>query len=118
MVEQWLEPLPRPKGVRRSFLAPNQLLEVGPADAVILQVIPEAPGRCRVRRMDYTPATRARPPRNLSWLQQDIEVAESTQTGLASGAGEADEAGPASPELEEFRRTIATLIRNRPSRAR
>jgi hypothetical protein len=50
----------------------------------------------------------------LAWLQQDIEVAQSTQTGLAAGAGEADEAGPVSPALGEFRRSIAELLRSRP----
>jgi len=117
MVEQWLEALPRPEGVRRTFLAPNQLLEVSATQALILQVIPEAPGRCRIRRLDYTvgrgaarkaqsPAT----PRPLDWLRQDIEVAESTQRGLASGAAQAADAGPVSPQLAEFRRTVAALL--------
>lgn len=116
LVEQWLEALPRPKGVRRTFLGPNQLLEVSSTDALILQVIPESPGRCRLRRLDYSigkGAPKARAPRaeqSLAWLQQDIEVAESTQRGLAAGASDAEEAAPASPELAEFRRSIAALL--------
>ena len=127
IVEQWLEALPRPTGVRRTFLPPNQLLEVSSTDALVLQVIPESPGHCRIRRLDY--AARAagsrRPPRgargargakiragsrNPAWLQQDIEVAESMQTGLAAGIDAVDEVGPVSMELAEFRRTITVLL--------
>jgi AcrR family transcriptional regulator len=126
IVEQWLEALPRPAGVRRTFLPPNQLLEVSSTDALVLQVIPESAGRCRIRRLDYAVAAdRGRKPRgarrergaklpasarNPAWLQQDIEVAESTQTGLAAGIDAADDVGPVSMELEEFRRTIMVLL--------
>jgi TetR/AcrR family transcriptional regulator, transcriptional repressor of bet genes len=117
LVEQWLDTLPRPTGVRRTFLEPNQLLEVSATDALILQVIPESAGRCRVRRLYYSLATQVgskrgnnkgfRPP---AWLQQDIEVAESTQAGLEAGAGEADEAGAVSPALARFRHGVAALL--------
>jgi nitrite reductase/ring-hydroxylating ferredoxin subunit len=148
MVEQWLDALPRPTGVRRTFLEPNQLLEVTPLDALILQVIPESPGRCRVRRLDYSVAKSAGSKsggakdgrakgaskgggadrgagaaavggadayspsalRPVAWLQQDIEVAESTQAGLEAGAGEADESGPLSPALARFRHSVAALL--------
>jgi hypothetical protein len=129
MVEQWLEALPRPKGIRRSFLPPNQLLEVGPGGVLILQVIPELPGTCRIRRLDYTvaPAAGARkavaPKKSraaggvpaLAWLQQDIEVAESTQVGLAAGASEAEDAGPVSPALAEFRRRWRQVVASAPA---
>ncbi len=112
MVEQWLESLPRPKGIRRTFLAPNQLLEVSATDALILQVIPEAPGRCRIRRLEYSSKKRAAKAtlRPLDWLVQDIEVAESTQSGLAVGLEEAGSAGPVSAELQEFRDSIRALL--------
>jgi AcrR family transcriptional regulator len=116
MVEQWLEALPRPKGVRRTFLPPNQLLEESSTDAVILQVIPQSPAQSRIRRLDYSVGKGSRrkaqqqAPRPLSWLRQDIEVAESTQTGLTSGAAEAQEASPVSPQLAEFRRSVAALL--------
>lgn len=128
VVEQWLEALPRPTGVRRTFLPPNQLLEVSSTDALVLQVIPESPGRCRIRRLDYavhagrggrrSGARRARgagakvsaATRNRAWLQQDIEVAESMQTGLSAGIDVADDVGPVSVELAEFRRTIMVLL--------
>jgi AcrR family transcriptional regulator/nitrite reductase/ring-hydroxylating ferredoxin subunit len=117
LVEQWLEALPRPKGTRRTFLPPNQLLEETATDAVILQVIPESSAACRIRQLDYSVGKgsgRKKPqpasPRTLTWLLQDIEVAESTQRGLAVGAVEADEAAPESPELAEFRRSVAALL--------
>ena len=114
VVEQWLDALPRPKGVRRTFLPPNQLLEVSLTDALLLQVIPDSPGHCRIRRLDYSsPRSAARKAKSTSlpaWLRQDIEVAESTQTGLAAGSGEADEAGPVSPALAQFRRSVVALL--------
>jgi nitrite reductase/ring-hydroxylating ferredoxin subunit len=117
MVEQWLEALPRPKGVRRSFLAPNQLLEVSTTEALVLQVVPESPGRCRIRRLDYSVGTggRRKPQPNAgqvpAWLEQDIEVAESMQAGLTAGIDAGSEAaGPVSEQLEEFRAGIAVLL--------
>jgi hypothetical protein len=45
------------------------------------------------------------------WLEQDIEVAESMQAGLAAGMDAATgNAGPVSHELEEFRAGIAILL--------
>jgi len=119
MVEQWLESPPRPRGLRRTFLAPNQLLEVSATDALVLQVVPDSPGRCRIRRLDYSVGAGGRrkpqPPRDggevPAWLGQDIEVAESMQAGLAAGIDAASEsAGPVSAQLEEFRAGIAILL--------
>ena len=139
IVEQWLEAFPRPQGTRRSFLPPNQLLEVDAHGALLLQVIPQSPGRCLIRRLDYAVAgdarrksakpqgsgARSRGTRSsassegsrvqgsvqpLAWLQQDIEVAQSTQAGLAAGIDEADTAAPTSAQLAEFRRSIAALL--------
>jgi len=130
IVEQWLDALPRPQGTRRSFLAPNQLLEVNAEGALLLQVIPQSPGRCLLRRLDYSAAGEGRrnssrpqgpagrsqrsrpegPTQPPTWLQQDIEVAESTQAGLAAGIDEADSAGPTSAQLAEFRRSITALL--------
>jgi AcrR family transcriptional regulator/nitrite reductase/ring-hydroxylating ferredoxin subunit len=117
MVEQWLEALPRPQGIRRTFLAPNQLLEVSATRALVLQVVPESPGRCRIRRLDYSAAAGARRRSQPAagevpaWLEQDIEVAESMQAGLNAGvAAVAESAGPVSEQLEEFRAGIAILL--------
>jgi AcrR family transcriptional regulator len=130
IVEQWLEAPPQPQGTRRSFLPPNQLLEVDASGALLLQVIPQAPGRSVIRRLDYSVATDARRPSSRSqrpgarpqgpkapgsrqpptWLQQDIEVAQSTQAGLSAGIDEAATAAPTSAQLAEFRRSIAALL--------
>jgi AcrR family transcriptional regulator len=123
IVEQWLEALPRPQGARRSFLPPNQLLEVSSTSALLLQVIPQSPGHSLIRRLDYTvggetrgksskaSGSRARPAKQaLAWLQQDIEVAQSTQSGLAAGIDDADATGPLSPQLAEFRRSITAIL--------
>jgi AcrR family transcriptional regulator len=121
IVEQWLEALPRPRGVRREFLPPNQLLEVSAGAALVLQVIPEAPGRCRIRRLDYAakvPGRKKAPPlpkRSQSdqqpvWLQQDIEVAESQQAGVAAGLETAEGTGPVSTQLAQFRSGISALL--------
>ncbi len=119
LVEQWLEAPPQPKGPQRTFLAPNQLLEASSTGALVLQVIPESPGKSRIRRLEYSRATpdsrkRAAKPRRLrrapAWLRQDIEVAESTQAGLAAGAGDAQDPGTISPALAQFRRSVAALL--------
>jgi TetR/AcrR family transcriptional repressor of bet genes len=132
IVEQWLDAPARPQGMTRSFLPPNQLLESSAEGALLLQVIPQSPGKCVIRRLDYRIAGKSRksssrsqassaprgpqaagsrgPTPSLAWLQQDIEVAESTQAGLAAGIDEADSTGPMSAQLIEFRRSIAALL--------
>jgi TetR/AcrR family transcriptional regulator, transcriptional repressor of bet genes len=117
MVEQWLEALPRPKGIRRTFLAPNQLLEVSAMDALVLQFVPESPGRCRIRRFDYAVGSggrrKSQPDAGQvpAWLEQDIEVAQSMQAGLTAGIDAAAEpAGPVSEQVAEFRAGIAILL--------
>jgi len=119
MVEQWLDALPPPAGVQRTFLAPNQLLEQSATHVLLLQVVPEAAGRCRIRRMDYEvvvdgTAIKKRRARTVgampAWLQQDIEVAESMQAGLAAGLDVAENLGGASTQLEVFRSRIASLL--------
>jgi len=113
MVEQWLEALARPKGTRRTFLTPNQMLEVSSTAALVLQVVPESPGRCRIRRLDYSSSRRKSQPTGEvpGWLELAIEVAESMQAGLAAGIDAAAEsAGPVSEQLQEFRAGIAILL--------
>ena len=114
IVEQWLDALPRPEGTRRTFVPPNQLLEVNTDGAVLLQAIPRSAGRCVIRHLVYSVAGKTRKPRRPAqppaWMQQDIEVAESTQAGLAAGIAEAEGSGPAPAELLEFRRSIRLLL--------
>ena len=116
LVEQWLEGSPS----RGRFLAPNQLVEVWQGGAAVLRVVPVAPGRSRLQRLDYAPtsrgAGRVRQGRGRAsdlldkWVAQQVELAESTQAGLASAGNEAAESGPVSAALAEFRGSIAVLL--------
>jgi nitrite reductase/ring-hydroxylating ferredoxin subunit len=128
LVEQWLEGAPTDRG---RFLAPNQLVEVWRGGAGILRVLPTAPGRSRVQRLEYGVATAKDHPggrkrgaqagarvaegnavsRRLDvWVAQQIELAESTQTGLAAAGDDLIENGPVSAALAEFRGSIAVLL--------
>ena len=129
MVERWLEA----PAAQRQFLPPNQLIEARRDAALILQVIPVAAGRCRLQRYDYIAATTAR--RGASskrggansasavaaaaggwqrqinaWLQGEIALAESTQTGLAGAPEELEDTGPIADALLQFRRSITALL--------
>jgi hypothetical protein len=137
IVERWLE-IP---GSQRLFRPPNQLIELRRDAALILQVIPLAPGRCRVQRFDFlaarpkrrsagaAAAPRARPVSSHpagangarsalagwqrqvnAWLQQEIALAESTQTGLAGTADELEDIAPIAAPLATFRRSITALL--------
>ena len=129
MVEQWLEGSP----ARGRFLAPNQLVEVWSGGAAILRVLPVGPGRCWLQRLDYgarvakeqalggkqgtlhRSADTRRPgaePRAVldTWVAQQVELAESTQTGLAAAGQDLAENGPVSAALAEFRGSIAVLL--------
>jgi TetR/AcrR family transcriptional regulator, transcriptional repressor of bet genes len=112
LVEQWLEG----SAPRGRFLAPNQLVETWRGGATILRALPLGPGRSRLQRMDYGAAVkgssrRAPKPRPLdTWFTQQIELAESTQTGLAACGDDIAETGPVSAALAEFRGSIAVLL--------
>ena len=131
IVEQWLEGAP---AVRGRYLAPNQLIEIWRGGAAVLRVVPVAAGRSRLVRLDYgvrgakgrarrargvqggtrqdTPGTRADDvsERLETWIAQQIELAESTQTGLAAAGDDFAENGPVSAALAEFRGSIAVLL--------
>ena len=109
LVEQWLEGSP-PRG---RFLAPNQLVETWRGSAAILRAIPVAPGRSRLLRLDYGVRSARRTPKPTpldTWFTQQIELAESTQTGLTTSGDDIAETGPVSAALAEFRGTIAVLL--------
>lgn len=106
MVEQWLER--RTPG--RHFLAPNQLIDLGEAPQ-ILQVLPEGVARTRIVRWVLRragAAERVRP--SNAELTRQIQLAESTQRGLEALPAQAQDAGPLTPELASFRRSIAMLV--------
>jgi TetR/AcrR family transcriptional regulator, transcriptional repressor of bet genes len=108
IVEQWLES-PQPQ---QHFVAPNQLLDIRPAGALILQVLPSAPGRSRIRRFDFSAAQRAaRGSRETDGaLRAQIELAESTQSGLMGAAPDQPDATPTTAALARFRESIAVLL--------
>jgi len=104
---------------RRLFIAPNELIEIRPDGALVLQVIPEAPGRCRIRRFEFGIASPTREQRCLHylgrrlvrrWLQQDFTLAQSIQAGLEGSSFEATEAGPVPQALRAFRSSIFGLL--------
>ena len=112
---------------QQHFIAPNLLLDVRPEGALILQVCPLAPGRSRIRRFDFVAREAAAAKgrgrsrrdawqrRATAWLRQQIELAESTQAGLAAAAEEAAESGPVVPALAQFRESIAALLHALPA---
>jgi AcrR family transcriptional regulator len=109
---------------RRVFAPPNQLLELRPDGALVLQVIPEAPGRCRIRQFDYGLAAPSRAQRVLgylghrlvrAWLRLDFELASSVQSGLEGSGYEALEAGPIPQALSTFRASIFSLLSGAPT---
>ena len=125
IVERWLEA----PASQRQFLPPNQLIELRRDAALILQVIPVAPGRCRIQRFDYLAAAARRRTRDANsrgapgrgtlagwqrqvnaWLQQEIALAESTQTGLAGATDEFEDSGPIAGPLAQFRQSITALL--------
>jgi TetR/AcrR family transcriptional regulator, transcriptional repressor of bet genes len=118
IVEQWLEGAP---AVRGRYLAPNQLIEVWRGGAAVLRVVPVAAGRSRLVRLDYgVGGAKGRARRRArgddvserldTWIAQQVELAESTQTGLAAAGDDFAENGPVSAALAEFRGSIAVLL--------
>lgn len=117
IVERWLEA----PGGQRQFLPPNQLIEARRDAALILQVIPIAPGRCRIQRFDYLAGAGRRGARGSAlggwqrhvngWLQQEIALAESTQTGLSGASSEElGDGGPVTGPLAQFRQSVTALL--------
>ncbi len=121
VVENWLE---RPAlavdggaevgdeaGATTSFVAPNHLLRSTATGLLVLQVIPVAAGRSRLRIHDYarpsTAATRAAP---RPALAGELALAESVQRGLESPAYRPETSASTPPALEAFRRSIARLL--------
>ena len=99
------------------FVAPNQLLQWRPDGFSILQAIPTAPGRCRVRSLDIarapgggdTHAVRYLAERLNRWTRRSARgVTESAQRGMADfGYRAAADLGPA---LVWFRRHLAARM--------
>jgi len=103
----------------RLFVPPNHLLELRPDGALLLQVIPRAPGRCRLRRLDYRRHDAGRLEQALGFLAQrlvarrlaqDIELAGSIQSSLEDSQYAASEDGPVPAALAAFRRAVLALL--------
>jgi phenylpropionate dioxygenase-like ring-hydroxylating dioxygenase large terminal subunit len=104
---------------QRLFVQPNELFEIRPDGALVLQVIPEAPGRCLIRQFEFGIVAAAREQRCLHylgqrlirrWLRQDFDLAQSIQAGLEGSSFEATEAGPVPQALSAFRSSIFRLL--------
>ena len=108
-----------PLAWRRQFIAPNQLLETRPDGLSVVQVLPASPGRCLVRRLDYSvlaPEQRARAALYLArrlgpyTRRSMLDVAESIQEGIVDfGYGTAS-GGVGSPAVAWFRQRLAALV--------
>jgi hypothetical protein len=107
------------------------LIDVWRGGAAILRVLPAAPGRSRLQRLDYGLRGHKRSAhgdkrdadsRRLldTWVAQQIELAQSTQTGLAAVGDEVTGTGPVNAALAGFRGSIVALLphlRAQPGRA-
>lgn len=109
IVEQWLD-MPSPG---RTFLPPNQLLDLEADPPHLLQAVPEGAGSSRLVQLQLGPARRAlRRGRGVgrSSLTEQIALAESTQAGLAALPMQPPAAAAVAAELASFRRSIAALL--------
>jgi TetR/AcrR family transcriptional regulator, transcriptional repressor of bet genes len=104
---------------RATVVAPNQLVETGPGGMLVLQVLPVAPGRSRLRAFRYAREPRTREDRALGFLAgrlvarrigAEIRLAESVQRGLESPGYLAEAIAAAAPALVAFRQSIARLL--------
>jgi len=117
IVEQWLES-PQPQ---QQFVAPNQLLDIRPAGAMILQVVPSAAGRSRIHRFNFAVPRAARKYAAWrraadAWLATQVALAESTHSGLMGTAEDQPHTAAMSPALAQFRGSIAALLQALPPR--
>ncbi len=103
----------------RLFVHPNHLLELRPDGALLLQVIPRMPGRCRLRRLDYRRHDAGRLEQALGFLAQrliarrmseDTGLASSIQSSLEDSQYAAPEDGPVPAALAAFRRSVLALL--------
>ena len=114
-------------GWRAQFIAPNHLIESRPDGFTILQVLPSVPGRCLLRRHNYTVCAAARTATAMQYLasrlrqqrpRSMIAIAESTQKGLAVFGNQTAQGAVGAPETAAFRQyliaRIAALARDRP----
>jgi TetR/AcrR family transcriptional regulator, transcriptional repressor of bet genes len=104
---------------QEQFIAPNQLLQSRPDGFSVLQVIPTAPGRCLVRRLDYSRRAADRNARALEYLTERLRpltrrralaVAESVQRGMIDFGYQAAAEGVMPQVIAWFRRQLVARI--------
>jgi TetR/AcrR family transcriptional regulator, transcriptional repressor of bet genes len=104
---------------QRLYLPPHQLIEIRPDGVAALQVLPQAPGQCRVRRYEYRHAPADPLLRALGFLgarltsafvARQIEIAQSTQAGLSASGYPGAQRGPVPAALAHFRAVIGSLL--------
>lgn len=103
LVEQWLEELPE-----GAYVAPNQIVMANAGGVDVLQAIPLAPGRCRLRHWSFLIDETAS--HRLQARLLDVSLAASVQRGLQSPAFIAGTGTPPRSAIIEFRRAIARLV--------
>lgn len=101
------------------FIAPNQLLQLRPDGVSILQAMPAAPGRSRLRRLAYTLCGARRGACALQYLAarmslferpSALELVESVQRGVIDYGYRAAAMRPISPAVAWFRRQLLARI--------
>jgi TetR/AcrR family transcriptional repressor of bet genes len=101
------------------FIAPNQLLQARPDGLSILQAIPGAAGRCRLRRLQFArggadPSAHARAylaARITPWARgSSLKLAESAQRGVIEFGYRASTHSAATPALTWFRRRLLERV--------
>ncbi len=104
---------------RRRFVAPNHWVESRADGVTVLQVLPIAPGRSRLREHRYTLCAGDRPAAALQYLaarlrpqtrRSMIAMAESTQQGLVVFGYEAAQGATSVPEAAAFRQYLLARI--------
>ena len=104
---------------RHRFLAPNQLLQLRPDGASILQVIPAGPGRCRLWSMHFGRGAAGREAAAVRYLasrleslagRHAIETAQSTQRGVLDFGYRAGGDGRSSPAVAWFRQQVLSRL--------
>ena len=104
---------------RRQFIAPNQLIETRPDGLSIVQVLPLGPGRCLLRRLDFTLRASTKGAHAVRYLAQRLApfsrkstlgVAESIQRGMVEFGYEVVTGGAESPAVDWFRQRLKQSI--------
>lgn len=104
---------------QRRFLNPNHRVEIRPDGFTILQVLPIGPGRCLMRRYDFTSCEAERAAQAAAYLASRLNpyarraalaIAESTQEGIVTFGHTAADGVQTAPAVAAFRRELIALV--------